>query len=520
MVKGVHHFDKRERFAPTPWDRQSHEWQALEERLDPEHLARRVDVAVDLLDLGPLFDSYRGVGKKALRPDLLVKLVLYEMQNNRPSPAQWARDVVESEPVRWLLLGLKPSRARLYDFRDRIARFLPTWNAAVVKLAVAAQLTPALRASLDSSSVAASASRRRLLNGERLAKRRMVIAEALECHGRGRTVVEAPGWLAKSVVGLREQKRRYGRAAEVLRTRQAANARRRSCKRKPADKILVSVADPEAVLARDKLNVFRPLYSVQLLRDLDSPLVLAYDVLTQINDNGVVEPMVEQMAGAVGRKPEVLLVDSGYVSLHHLEVCDAAGITMYGPPQENDYSASNGKKPQCNQKTELPKRAFQWLPEEQSYRCPEGHRLRFRLKQTQRRADEPITLEIYTCPAEHCLACPRQRQCTRSPERGRSVSRMENEELLDGLRARMATDEAKRLYKLRSRTVELNYADLKEHRGLRRFHGRGRRHARAEIGALVLAHNALFVQSRRSQTAFAMRPTNEEPLPTQIAHAA
>ena len=89
MVKGVHHSDKRERFAPTPWDRQSQEWQALEERLDPEHLARRVDAAVDLLELGPLFDSYRGVGKKALRPDLLVKLVLYEMQYNRPSPAQW-----------------------------------------------------------------------------------------------------------------------------------------------------------------------------------------------------------------------------------------------------------------------------------------------------------------------------------------------------------------------------------------------------------------------------------------------
>ena len=83
----------------------------------------------------------------------------------------------------------------------------------------------------------------------------------------------------------------------------------------------------------------------------------------------------------------------------------------------------------------------------------------------------------------------------------------------------MATDEAKRLYKLRSRTVELNYADLKEHRGLRRFHGRGRRHARAEIGALVLAHNALFVQSR-NQTASPMRPTSRESLPMQTAQAA
>jgi len=56
-------------------------------------------------------------------------------------------------------------------------------------------------------------------------------------------------------------------------------------------------------------------------------------------------------------------------------------------------------------------------------------------------------------------------------------------------RQRMATDEAKRRYKLRSQTVELTYADMKEHRGLRRFHGRGISRATAEIGTLVLAHN-------------------------------
>ena len=519
MVKGVHPSDKLERFAPPPWSRQSHEWRLLDQHLDPEHLARRVDAAVDLLDLKPLFDSYRGVGKKALRPDLLLKLVLYEMQNNRPSPAQWAQDVSDSAAVRWLLLGLMPSRARLYDFRDRIARFLPLWNRSILRLAVTAKLTPASRASLDSSSVAAAASRRHLLNGQRLTHRRMILAEALESHARGRRVVESFGWLAKSVRGLREQRRRYERAAAVLQARQRANARRRSGKRKPAEQVRVSPTDPEAVLGRDKFNVFRPLYSVQVLRDLDSPLVLASDVLPQINDNGVIEPLVQQMVASVGHAPEILLADSGYVSLHHLRACDSAGITLYGPPQENDYSASNGKTPQCNQKTELPKSAFRWLPEEQCYECPEGHRMPRRGQLTQQRAGGPIALTMYTCPAEHCLACPRQRPCTRSPQRGRSVSRMENEELLDELRTRMATDEAKRLYKLRSQTVELNYADLKEHRGLRRFHGRGRCHARAEVATLVLVHNALFVQSR-TRSVSPLRPTAGKSLHPPIAQAA
>lgn len=501
MVNGVALVSKQERFAPTPWTEESQEWQALDERLPADHLARRIDRAVEMLDLDSLFDSYLGVGKKALRPDLLLKMVLYEMQSNRPSPAQWARDVRESDPVRWLLFGMEPSRARLYDFRDRIAPFLLEWNAQVLQVAIEKNMTPARRVALDSSSVAAHASRRQLLNEERLQKRHAAIESALEGLARGKTVTDKPGWLAKTECGLREQKRRYERAAEVLRERQAANAQRPSSKRKPAEKILVSPTDPEAVLARDKLNVFRPLYSPQLLRDLDSPLIFAYDVLMQNNENGVLEPMVERMTDNTGCKPEEVFVDSGYVSVHHLAFCNQAGITLYGPCQENDYSVQNGKKTQGNQHTDLPKSAFRWLEEEQTYQCPEGHRLRFTKTQTQARADYTITLALYTCPPEHCLACPRQQACTRTPNKGRAVSRMENEDLVDALRARMQTDEAKRLYKLRSQTVELNYADMKEHRGLRRFHGRGPCRVTAEVGLLVLAHNMVYVEAQRGVTA-------------------
>ena len=55
-----------------------------------------------------------------------------------------------------------------------------------------------------------------------------------------------------------------------------------------------------------------------------------------------------------------------------------------------------------------------------------------------------------------------------------------------------ATDEAKILYKLRSRTVELNFADMKEHRGVRRFSCRGLQRAKNEAATTVLAHNLLY----------------------------
>jgi transposase len=497
MVNGIAAAGKLDRFAAPPWTEESEPWQALDLRLPPDHLARQVARAVERLDLSPLWNSYYGVGKKALRPDLLLRVVLYEMQNKRPSPAQWTKDVRESEPVRWLLFGMEASRAQLYDFRDRLAPFLEAWNAEVVQQAIEENMTAASRACLDSSSIAANASRRRLLNQERLQKRRDAIEQRLHDLQRGETPAEKPDWLAETEAGLREQKRRYEHAAEVMRQRQEANAQRPSSKRKPEDKVLVSASDPEAALARDKENVYRPLYTVQLLRDLDSPLILAYDLVAQNNDNGVLEPMIERMADNVGVKPNAVLVDSGYVSMRHLEFCRQAGITLYGACQENDFSVQNNKKAQSNQHTELPKSAFTWLADEQTYQCPEGHRMEFAKTKTQARVDHTIVLSLYVCPPEHCQTCPRQSACTRTPEKGRSVSRMENEELLDALRQRMQTPDAKELYKLRSRTVELNYADMKEHRGMRRFHCRGPRRVSAEIGTVVLVHNLLAISADR-----------------------
>src|SRR5207249_4450546 len=133
----------------------------------------------------------------------------------------------------------------------------------------------------------------------------------------------------------------------------------------------------------------------QLLRDLDSPLILAHAVLAQNNDGGVLGPMIERMADNIGVKPRDVLVDSGYVSMQHLEFCDTAGITLYGPCQENDFSVASGKKAQSNQHTELPKSAFTWLAEEQTYQCPEGHQLQFSRQLAQQRADHRITLSLY-----------------------------------------------------------------------------------------------------------------------------
>lgn len=480
-----------ERFAEPPWNEQSEEWLRLDERLDFDHLARQIEQVVKQLDLTPLVQSHACVGKKAHRPDLMVKIVLYEIHSQRLSPAQWARDVKENEPLRWLARGIEPSRTRLYEFRDRIAPYVDDWNASVVQLAVEQNVTPARRAALDGTFVAAAASRRQLANEERLDQRQQIVQAALDGH---LAEEERPAWLAETSQGLWEQKERYNLAGDILQQRLIQNQRRRSCKRKPPEKVLVSLTDPDSALGRDKFGVFRPLFNVQLMCDLDSPLVLAYDTFAATHDAGMIAPMLERTTDLVGRKVDDILADAGYVSLHDLESCSAANVKLFAPWQENDHSEQQGKKKASNQFTQIPKTDFNWLEQEQTFICPEGHRLEFRTTKKEQRLDYEIKLRTYSCPPEHCCGCPRQTECTTNPKKGRTVSRMENEELLDELRERMESPEAKTLYKLRSQTVELAYADMKEHRGLRRFRSRGLRRAKTQVGLIVLTHNILAVQ--------------------------
>ncbi len=138
---------------------------------------------------------------------------------------------------------------------------------------------------------------------------------------------------------------------------------------------MVSVSEPEAVPGRDKLKTFRPLYNVQLMYDLDSAFITAYELFARQNDPGTIGPMLDRSVELAGKKPRIVLGDSAYAGGPDLALCEQAGVTVYAPVSENDFSEAKGKK---GKKSQLPKKEFTWLPEEQTYRCPEGHLFRDR----------------------------------------------------------------------------------------------------------------------------------------------
>lgn len=472
-------------FADPPLSNEDPRWKELDEQLPQDHIARTIVHGISLLDLQPLYDSYSASGSPPYRPDLLLAMVIIARHQGYPSPSQWHRQARESSVLEWAGFGVRPARSVWYEFRDRVAPFLDEWNRQILHLARAMRLTPATRGSLDGSTVEANASRYRLLNQERLEKRLAQQEAAIAADALGQ-LPHVPAWMAKTPQTRQVQYDRYQRARQHLNQLLAANQKRIPSERRPANKIVVSVSDPDAALGLDKFKVFRPLYNIQLLRDLDSPLFLGYEAFAQSTDAGTLDPLLRRTADLTGVSLEQLIVDAGYVTGSELAVCQAANVTLYGPWKENDFTGQRpSKRPSL-----FDKDRFQWLAGEKTYRCPRGHRLDYLGREQRHRSGDRVEwYSRFRCPPEHCQACPLRAQCTTSPRSGRSLRRSEHQELIDEHRARMQLDEAKAIYRLRGQTIELGFADFKQHRRLRRFSGRGLARARAELAISVLVHN-------------------------------
>ena len=489
----------RGRFAPPPWDVDSPEWQDLDQKPAPDHMARLIGTFVDGLDLSPLEARYRGRGSEAFPPDLMLKIALYETSEEHRSPAQWARHLPDSLPLQWLAMGIRPRRSALYAFRDRLGYVLDDLLADLLTTARREDLVEGRIGVLDGTAIRAQASRHRLLNQARLHARLEALEQAVARDGDGRPSPEPPGWMAATAAGRGAQLRRYRTARSELDRRLAENARKPKDRRSDPQKVVVSVSDPEAPTGLDKEKVFGPLYTAESIVEPSSLMIVAFDVFAQASDAGTLPPMLDRAEAMLGGPLGTMITDAGYVSILDLRACAEREVELIAPVHENDFTpAAKGG----GDEAAIGKDQFTWHAEEQTYSCPRGHRLRHvRRSPKPRRHGEVVMIHQYQCPAEHCRACPLSVRCVKDPEKGRIVTRIEGEELLEEHRRRMETPRAEALRRLRGQVIERSFGDAKEHRGLRRLRGRGLHRARAEVGLVVLLQNALTLHRLRRDAA-------------------
>lgn len=449
---------------------------------------------ISRLDLEPLRDVYRGTGSKPFLPELMLGVVLVEILAGLTSPAHWWRDATSRDQCKLVGRGIAPSRSAWYDFRDRAGKFIDEVHQQLIDDATNEGLLEPREASMDGTFTAAIASRHKIYNLKQIncrlnkIKRTIRFVDDPSQIASAKPLSNVPKWMAETASGRARQLASFREAKRELLRQIRDNRNAHSRYRRDEAKLVVSPADPEAVIGRDKHHVLRPLYNTQYVTDCQSGIVLGFEVFRQNNDNATLAPVLKRCQQIVRGELARLHADTGYCSVLDLKDCDRLGIELLAPVQNNMMQ----QRKLANGHLQIPSGEFDFDSSSSDLRCPGGHLMKLvRSAEVPRSCGRTVTELRFEQSVDRCSACPLSERCLGNGSKRRTVSRQKDQGLLDAQAAKMSGDLGRESQRRRGSTVERSFGDGKLHRNQNRQHGRGLSRVRAEVGLLVIAQNTL-----------------------------
>ena len=88
--------------------------------------------------------------------------------------------------------------------------------------------------------------------------------------------------------------------------------------------------DPDATLMLMKNESLGVGYNIQMATE--NQVIVGFGVNQRPNDNRLLQPMIEEVTGNFGKKPEIIMADKGYCSQSNYEYVSREGIKAAIPP--------------------------------------------------------------------------------------------------------------------------------------------------------------------------------------------
>jgi hypothetical protein len=132
----------------------------------------------------------------------------------------------------------------------------------------------------------------------------------------------------------------------------------------------VSISDAQARFMKQPDGGLAPSYNLQISADAAHGLIVGLELTEQANDSAQLLPAIERIEQRLGKVPQQIVADGGYTTQEAIEQMAERGIEFFGNLGRS-LAGSGVTGPQ-----RLSLSAFQYVPESNRYRCPEGKWLR------------------------------------------------------------------------------------------------------------------------------------------------
>jgi transposase len=441
--------------------------ESLDAYVSAENPVRFIEAFVDGLDLaaaGFIRVVSKVTGRPGYAPKDLLKLYIDGYLNRVRSSRRLEAETHRNIEVIWLLRHLKPDFKTIADFRrDNRNAFRPIFRQLVLLCRQLDRFGRELLA-VDGTRIKAVNNKDRNFTRASLTKfieladaklddylQRLDQSDATESKTGGSRVKN----LAEKIAAIGERRTRCKVMLEQL-------------ERTGEEQISLTDPDSRAMAAHTRVAVG---YNAQIAGDAKHKLIVEQQVTNQVLDMGMLTQTAEPAKEVLGVETIDVVADKGYFKIEDIEACEKAGMVPYVPRPQRGSSVKAGL---------FRKDEFAYDAEEDSYICPAGQRLHPYSSSLLRGLKKINHVNKLACDD-----CKIRSQCTGG--KFRTVSRLENEAVLDRMQARLAKRPS--VLDCRRETVEHPFGTIKQWMYQGAFLMRGLEKVRAEFSLTALAYN-------------------------------
>jgi transposase len=301
---------------------------SVRDELGADHLCFFVREVIDRLDMSVFRDSYSAEGGELYAPQLMLGVWLYAYALGITSARQVARRLVEDLAFRYLGAGERVDNWALSAFRRRHRRALNDAFTQVLEWAQSQKMVKLGRVAIDSTRIAANASRDKIDTEQALRDTRAALRRQVrEWQKAADRDDQEPGGLEVAIRELNQALAEMPRRMERL--------------KKSGLKKLSRTDEDARFLHRRGGFVLG--YSAEIAVS-DDHFIVAQRMTQNATDNQSLEPMVDEVEQRCGARPEAALADSGFFSIENLKQMEKRSIDAYLPDSNMAQSLNLGMR--------------------------------------------------------------------------------------------------------------------------------------------------------------------------------
>jgi len=485
---------------------------SLDELIPQDHLVRFIDAVIDRLDLSKIIERYQGGGAGAFHPAMLLKLWIFgwtrAVYTSRPLAHACTRDI----EFMWLSGGQKPSFMTLADFRKNLGTDIKVIFKEVVSLAMSVGLIDGKEIYIDHTKIDANANRYRITwrkNVERILKSSdekinelLDLIDALnenEAHEYASQLERqsainkiTPELFDDLISRINQQVKNCEKDSEQAKKEKAALRKGKKqleqkqkyteTLEKLGDKNSMAKTDTDATAMRmkDKVST-KPGYNIGIATQ--NGITVAYDVSNSSNDGVSFKAVVKEAESNLEQKPDRICADAGYGNVENYQFLEKEKIESYVKYPGWDKDLKGKRRP-------LEAESFQYISENDVYKCPAGKILSFKRIVERENKKTGYVEKTYEYKAEEadCANCKLKENCTKGSARSIRVN-LELKRLRKQTVENLASPMGKRMRSLRSVEVETIFGIHKWSLGFNRFNMRGFQGVSIEYGLYLASLN-------------------------------